>query len=227
MSMTGHTSGTTTILRITLRECLGSTGMLLTMALVVVTGIAVSLSAPWWLDGSGAMLVAVMAPLVSTLVVLMSFVTGPLSRDLANGTTVTLIASAVTAPQIVAGTAAALATLALPPALLTTLGVFATTGTWTETSVALWITTLVFSPVTAIALSTVSVAVALWKGTDAALIAPWGVTMVVGAALVLLVALGDTEPTSWGTAAVIAVAALSVTLAAIAALAQTARELSR
>lgn len=223
--MTRRTAGTATIARITLRECAGSTGMLLTIALVFATGIAVSATAPFWLDGSGAVLIAVTAPLASTLIVLMSFVTGPLSRDLANGTTATLIASAVTGPQIIGGTAVALAVLALPPALLTALGVFATTGAWTMTTVAVWIATLALSPLVAVALSTLSIAVALWKGTDAALIAPWGVTMAVGTALVLLVALGDMEPEGWGTAAVVAVAAVCVTLAAIAALQQSAREL--
>ena len=225
MPMTRPTSGTATVARITLRECLGSTGMLLTIALVVIMGIAVTVTAPLWQGGSGAILLAVMAPLATMLIVLMSFVTGPLARDLANGTTVTLIASAVTAPQIISGTSAALSILALPPALLTALGVFATTGTWSMTTVAMWTATLVFSPVTAVAFSTMSIAVALWKGTDAALIAPWGVTMAVGAALVLLVTLGGTEPQGWGTAAVAAVAAVSVTLAAIAALQQSTREL--
>ena len=89
----------------------------------------------------------------------------------------------------------------------------------------MWIATLALSPLVAVALSTLSIAVALWKGTDAALIAPWGVTMAVGTALVLLVALGDMEPEGWGTAAVVAVAAVCVTLAAIAALQQSAREL--
>lgn len=222
--MTRQAGGTAAIARITLRECVGSPGMLLTIALIVVAGIAVSVTAPLWLDGSGAILLAVMAPLVCTLVVLMSFVTGPLSRDLANGTTMSLLASPVTVPQILTGTAAALALLALPPALLTVLGVFAMTGAWTMTTAAMWIATLVCSPLAAVALSTVSVAVALWKGTDAALIAPWAVTLGIGAALVLLIALGDMEPQGWGTAAVVAVAAVSVTLAAIAALQQSARE---
>lgn len=218
-------SGTTTVARITLKECAGSNGMLLTLALVIVTGITVSATAPLWLDPSGAVLVALIAPLASTLIVLMSFVTGPFSRDLSNGTTVALMASAVTGPQVVVGTASALAALALPPALLTVLGVFATTGAWSMASFPVWIGTLLLSPLTAAALSALTIAIALWKGTDAALIAPWGVTMVVGATLVLLVALGDTRPEGWGAAAVVAVAAVSVTLAAVAAVQQSAREL--
>lgn len=211
------------VMRLTLLECFGSTGMLTTLALLVATMIAGPVTAPFWLDGAGPGLAAAAATLVSTLVVLMSFTVGPLSRDFANGTTMVLVASAVTPAQIIIGTAAALELLALPPALLAAVGMLATTGAWATLTIPIVVTAVLLSPLTAAALAILSIALALWKGSDTALIAPWTVIMSVGATLVFLVTLNDMDPLGWGTAAVFGVAAICTTLLSIAIVQTTAR----
>lgn len=211
------------VMRLTLLECLGSAGMRTTLVLLITAMIAGPVTAPLWLDPANVGLVAVAATLVSTLIVLMSFIVGPLSRDLANGTTMTLVASAVTPTQIILGTAAALEALALPPALVAAAGMFTTTTAWTTLTIPVAVTAIVLSPLTALALAVLSIALALWKGTDTALIAPWAVIMIAGATLVFLIALNDMNPLGWGTATVIGIAAICTILLSVAIVQTTDR----
>lgn len=204
------------VTRIVLHECLGSPGMRLTVILLLVAGIAAAILAPLWLDPAGAVLAAALAPQIAALVILMSFVTGPMARDLAAGTTLALRVTAVTTRQIAHGTAAALTIVTLPIALLTAGIALASTGSWP--SLPGWLAIVLLSPALAATLILITVAIALRGALDQALIVPWIATMLVGTTIVLLAALADMPADGWGTATIIAVAAVCGGLAVIAVL---------
>lgn len=214
---------TLAVARLTWRECLGSPGMRLTLGLLLAAAVSLVASSPWWATGGLAPLAAALAAPAFLLVVLMSFSTGPLSRDLANGTATSLVVSAVDGRQIVTGTALALSSLAVALGLATAAGVLAVLGTWAALPLAAWLTVVVLGPLVAYALATLTAALAYWRGTDVAMVAPWATTLLLGAALGLLALLAGMDPLGWGPAALLAVTASCLALGTLAALQPAAR----
>ncbi len=215
--------GVKTVARTVLAECWRSPGMRTVLVVLLATsvgGVGVLVLYP---GKPAAALTALLAMLICMLLLLMSFVTGPLTRDLANGTTQTLLASALRGDQIILGYAVAMSVLATVPGYIIAIGAMAVTNQWDVLGL---LSALVVAPALSFAVAVLTFAAALWKGTDVALVAPWVVTLSVGGAFTLMATLGDIPVFGWQISAVFAVMLLFVGLLATAATVATTKHSS-
>lgn len=190
----------------------------MSFGLVSILVLIASGTARLWATEDSATIIVLLAPLIVTLFLLMSYVSGPLTRDMASGTTLTLRASAVSTSAVVLGISAALILIAALPTLVLMVGTIMISGVYTHICVPFILTALIAAPLTAISCTTVTIGMALWRGANMALVVPWITTMLLGATLLVLSMLAEMPTTSVGSLAIVWAVSLTMALLAVATL---------
>jgi ABC-2 type transport system permease protein len=217
----GTTSGDTpprtrVVARRTFTEFARTRGVRLTALLLVLAAVGVTL----WAATSGrepadrkvvdtvAVLAGLLPPLLSTLL----YVGSSLTRDLANGTLASLLATAVDPREAVRGTALAVYLPGLPLMLIAPVAVEAAAGHRAVT-VPLVLAALGLTPALGWMLTTLTIRLAVIQGPETALVPLWLIAILVLMGVPVGSLLGGFDVASWAVLALYTVGAACLALA--------------
>lgn len=182
-------------------------------ALLALSAAAVVLIAVRWRDRTGLVdaliaVVGIVPPFLATLL----YVGGPLTRDLVNRTVTSLMATPTQPIELIRGISMALVELTWPLTLLTPVAMTVARGDVADTSPTLVVVAFVLTPLVGWGTAWLTIALAVTRGAETALVATWLVGMI---ALVVVpggIMLGWFNVTDWAFAAAYAVLAAVIGL---------------
>lgn len=166
-------------------------------------------------------LVAVVG-LVPPLLLTLAYVGGPMTRDLANGTVAAVLATAVRPRELVRGASGAVLEASIPLALAVPVALMLVGGG--VPGLPLVLSGLVLTPLSAAGIVTLTVALALARGVEAAMVPAWLLSLVVLMGVPVGALLDVLDVTGWPYLLLGAVGAACVWLAAWATVAGLAPE---